>query len=365
MKFPSLYKKSVKNKIQIWEIETQDSHIKRKYGFKDGKMRDMTDIIVTIKNRGKSNETTLEQQAIQEAQSLWQAKKEHEGYTEDINDISNIQTYKPMLANDYNKFKGVLRLPLFIQPKLDGIRALAYWKDGQVVLMSRKYSIYPFLQRIKAELYNVLKNHTDIVLDGELYFHGYECNQIAGIVNTTTQPHPQEDMIQFVIFDMFIPGQSFNFSERYKWLVDNIHCKYEYIYYIDTRYIQDINELQKIHEYYLNEHYEGSIIRQDAPYEQKRSNHLLKYKDFQDAEYKIIDVIQGNGKDMGCAIHICMTETGQTFQCRMAATVEERQNMFKHKGNFIGKMLVVKYQELTEYGIPRFPVGIRIREGMD
>ena len=47
---------------------------------------------------------------------------------------------------------------------------------------------------------------------------------------------------------------------------------------------------------------------------------------------------------------------------RPTGTLEERGKMFKNGKKYVGKMLTVKYQELSEDGIPRFPVGKSVRE---
>ena len=57
----------------------------------------------------------------------------------------------------------------------------------------------------------------------------------------------------------------------------------------------------------------------------------------------------------------CQTPDGQTFAVRPTGTHEERKVLFENGDEYIGQQLTVKYQELTDEGIPRFPVGIAIR----
>jgi DNA ligase-1 len=61
-------------------------------------------------------------------------------------------------------------------------------------------------------------------------------------------------------------------------------------------------------------------------------------------------------------IWVCKTQSGQEFTVRPEGTLETRKNYFKNKNNFFGKLLTVKFQNLTSLGIPRFPVGIVIRD---
>ena len=50
------------------------------------------------------------------------------------------------------------------------------------------------------------------------------------------------------------------------------------------------------------------------------------------------------------------------FNARMMGTLEERKTIFTNKQRYIGKMLTVRYQQLTEDGVPRFPVGVAVRD---
>jgi DNA ligase-1 len=36
--------------------------------------------------------------------------------------------------------------------------------------------------------------------------------------------------------------------------------------------------------------------------------------------------------------------------------------MYDNGGEYVGKMLTVRYQEMTDIGVPRFPVGIAFRD---
>jgi DNA ligase-1 len=70
----------------------------------------------------------------------------------------------------------------------------------------------------------------------------------------------------------------------------------------------------------------------------------------------------GDGVEKGCVVWICQTEEGKEFACRPRGTREERQQLFESGDNYIGKMLTVRYQEKTDDGLLRFPVGIAIRD---
>jgi DNA ligase-1 len=121
--------------------------------------------------------------------------------------------------------------------------------------------------------------------------------------------------------------------------------------------------VKRLHAEYVAEGYEGLILRNaKGVYKVKhRSNDLQKYKEFFDAEYPIVGFREGDGVEKGCVIWLCSAPAGQ-FAVRPRGTHQERQAAFAAGAAAIGKKLTVRYQELTNDGIPRFPVGIAIRD---
>ena len=94
-----------------------------------------------------------------------------------------------------------------------------------------------------------------------------------------------------------------------------------------------------------------------------RSNDLQKYKEFMEDEYRIIDFKEGEGRDLGAVIWVCETADGKEFSLRPRGSIEQRREWFNDGDSYIGKYVTVIFQELTEDGKPRFPVGKCVREG--
>ena len=114
---------------------------------------------------------------------------------------------------------------------------------------------------------------------------------------------------------------------------------------------------------FVEEGYEGAMVRNltGAYAIGKRSANLQKVKTFLDGEYLIVGFTQGTGNETGCVIWECHTPAGQPFGVRPRGTQEDRKVLFQNGSDYIGRQLTVRYQELTYYGVPRFPVGIAIR----
>ena len=117
------------------------------------------------------------------------------------------------------------------------------------------------------------------------------------------------------------------------------------------------------HDQFVEQGHEGIMIRDAvSTYEiGKRSNYLLKYKEFQTEEYEVVGVKEGTGREKGAGIWECRTGN-RVFSAKPEGTLEFRRHLFRDREKYIGKMLTVRFQNLTALGVPRFPVGVAIRD---
>ena len=270
----------------------------------------------------------------------------------------SIRIYSPMLAYDFKKKSSNIIYPCNVQPKLDGIRAIAVKNR----LYSRNGLLFPTLEHIKSEL---LKSN--LILDGELYTDDINFEKIVGLVRKSTKTQEEEKLSLKIYFNVFdIVDKSLTFKERYSILKNFIEKNsFKYIKLVKTEICNKKEEIETFLNKYINEGYEGLIIRNiKGKYEEGlRSSNLLKLKKFKDEEFKIVDyTCAKNGKEVGCVIWICSTKEGKIFNVRPEGGYSERKKLYRNGKNYIGKMLTVKYQEMTNDNIPRFPVGVGIRD---
>jgi DNA ligase-1 len=133
---------------------------------------------------------------------------------------------------------------------------------------------------------------------------------------------------------------------------------------VKTEEVKNVAEFKTKFTEYIQEGYEGIMLRnKKGLYVNNRSHDLQKYKEFEEAEFVIVGFEEARGRDVGSVLWICATSTGDKFDCRPIGSLEHRSELFRNAPNYVGKLLTVKYQELSEYGIPRFPSGKAIREG--
>lgn len=168
------------------------------------------------------------------------------------------------------------------------------------------------------------------------------------------------------MYDLYdINKKELPFNERWSSLLKIIPDKTRFIKVCEFKIVNNISELNKTHSDYVERGYEGLIIRKpDGKYEpDHRSSGLLKFKSFTDDEFEITDYKEGKGNDKGTVIFTCKTkDDNKFFEVRPRGTREERKKMFLDAESYIGKYLTVKYFELTDDGIPRFPVGLAVRD---
>tara|TARA_R110000868_G_scaffold12456_5_gene59512 strand:+ start:1222 stop:2304 length:1083 start_codon:yes stop_codon:yes gene_type:complete len=348
-----LFKYSSKGQAQQWEIVVEGDFFYTVEGLVGGKLTKSDPTICIRKNIGKANETSANQQALIEAKARWQ-KKLDKGYNLEL--TYKKKFFEPMLAHEYSSYEKLLfTVPTYVQPKLDGIRCI---KDVDLSSRNGKPIVScPHLEGVGP------------MLDGELYNHDLK-GDFNKIISLTRKSKPEpvdlkesEEIVQYWVYDY--PDQVGVFSKRYLALQAELaKDKYNPKKFIPvpTYPIRNMEELQDFHARFIGEGYEGTIIRLDlGDYENKRSKQLLKYKDFMDAEFEIVDVTPGLGNRSQCAGRlVCKVRNVEgdetTFGCSMTGNLAFMKKVLDEKDKVIGKQATVKFFSFTPDGIPRFPV---------
>ncbi len=163
------------------------------------------------KNVGRSNETTGEAQALSE---MWSkvAEKKNEGYCDTVDEAKDSSLVLPMLASEFAKVTIDYQLPVFAQPKLDGMRCMVIKRDGLVILMSRGGKEITTLAHINKDFEN--PKIPDGIYDGEAYSLslGNFQNQMKAIKKY--RPGITEQ-VEYHLYDIVLDKP---YSERYNML---------------------------------------------------------------------------------------------------------------------------------------------------
>lgn len=333
---------------RVWYLRvTSDCVIIRKYGVIDGALTTSVKKITAGKNIGKKNETSPFEQACLEAKALFKKQLES-GYSTEPG-VQKSEIPKPMLAHGYDKQAHKITFPAMVQPKLDGVRMLL-GPDGTCLSRTGKKFSAEVLGHISAEC-------RDCWLDGELYSDELTFEEIVSACRK--QSGAPNKNIHYHVYDIVDPKKPF--CDRLfdlKELVKGLR----FTHIVKTLNVNTPEQVLEYHDEFVQEGYEGIMIRnKNSKYEQKRSYGLQKFKNFQDDEFLISDIKEATGNDAGTAIVQCKNTQGNTFWVRPRGTREYRAEILKQKDLFLGQLLTVRFQNLTEKGVPRFPVGIAVR----
>lgn len=180
---PLLYKLDSQGVTRVWRawstLNADGSAVENnESGIEGGTLSGIPVTVTSGKNIGKKNETTALQQANSRIQSKL-TKKLREGYVENLEEFTQQGVMK---AHEWRVSKHRMSQIALKQPKLDGIRCKAIKRGDEFTLMSKSN------KEFKEFLYdlpwaNYFRNEmVDEEVDGEMYIHGLELNDIASLV---------------------------------------------------------------------------------------------------------------------------------------------------------------------------------------
>jgi DNA ligase-1 len=285
---------------------------------------------------------------------------------------------KPLLAHVYEPKRVPAGVPIHIQPKLNGVRAL--YQNG--FFQSRDE--LPWNPKVLAHLTKELKEmfpEPEIILDGELYVHGWNLQRINGAVQIArTEPREDTHEVEYHIFDRVSYQLTFKhrmeLTEQRRSLMD----RFSKIRLVTTYFDCEPEHVEQAYTDFVGSGFEGIMYRLgDCPYtrpkqlnegyrewlrvkylsdKNNRTWHLLKRKDWQDAEFLCTAVEEGEGKREGmvgrfvCKVH---PDKEITFGVGSGVSDQEAKFYFENPDQVIGHQIKVKFLTYTSDGKPFNP----------
>lgn len=249
-----------------------------------------------------------------------------------------------MLADIYRQGIDISRYR--VSEKLDGVRAR--WDGAH--LISRGGHVFAAPEWFT-------KGFPAIPLDGELWMGRGRYEEVSSIVRIQ-QPHDGWRNVRLMIFDL--PAHGGTFDQRV--IAMNrvmIESDSPYLAIIEQQHVGSEEDLLKWLHTVIEQGGEGLILhRETAYYASGRSQDLLKFKLFTDAEATVIGYRPGKGQFAGqTGSLIVRTDQGVTFSIGSGLSHEQRRHPPP-----LQSRVTFRYQGLTKNGIPRFPVFLRIRD---
>ncbi len=265
---------------------------------------------------------------------------------------------KPMLAYKVDQKPIDWTTKVYLQPKLDGVRCI-FTKDGAY---SRAGNEFKNVAHIKYDLTDFFRKHPNAVLDGELYNHALKDNfeKIISLVRkqkpTDQDARDAENLVQYHVYDTIAEG--IDYGDRFNWLIRYLPIAAT-MTLIKNTVVESQDEAKMLHSVHLAQGYEGSMLRLNMPYEQKRSYNLQKFKDFSDTEATIMGYEAGKGKFEGMIGKFFMQDDdGNEFGCPIGKgyNFAHRKIILDNIHDYIGQRATFTYFQRTKAGSYRHPL---------
>ena len=276
--------------------------------------------------------------------------------------------YKPMLAYPVSDKPINYDDKIFMQPKLDGVRCLIQYDKGKVTAYSRTGKEWKNIHHITSSLEKWFKSNQTTVLDGELYNHDLR-DDFETIISLVRRQTPDDidmlesrDLVQFHCYDVIHPDNS-KFEDRNRFVKYCVEQSSPYVHVVNSLLCASDEDAKEIHAVNLACGFEGSILRTNDVYHQKRTHSLRKFKDFSDAEATITGFVEGKGKRVGTiGKFLAVDAEGIEFGMPVMDNFKFLQDNFKLMQGYVGKTATFTYFERTKANSYRHPLFKCIRD---
>lgn len=235
----------------------------------------------------------------------------------------------------------------WISEKYDGVRAI--WDGRELRFRSGR--------AVPAPAWFV-KGLPEQALDGELWLGRGRFDELSGIVRKSDAVDAEWRQLKYMIFEL--PGAPGTFTERIAAMQRIVAAsRLPNLQAVPQFRIGDSKSLKRRLTEIVAAGGEGLMLhRAEAPYHGGRSDDLLKFKPFEDAEARVIGHEPGKGRFAGLTGALRMEmPNGKRFRIGSGLTEAVRRDPPP-----VGSLVTYRYQSLTPKGLPRFPRYWRIRD---
>lgn len=292
-----------------------------------------------------------------------------------------IPTFKVALANAYNPKRVDFQSgEWYGSRKLDGVRCICRKEMNTVTFFSRNGKEFTTLGNLENE---ISKIGGDFILDGEICMVDKDGNEdFQGIMKQIRKKDHQIENPKFFVFD-YLTLEEFDNKTGNTPLTERLKNGYDHLpENINSSMLEFLPQEQLTTEEQFTEMakeaeeagFEGIMVRKNIGYEGKRSHNLLKVKKFHDAEYTILECMNGtmrwteNGKQVekNGLSNIIIEHKGNRVSVGSGFSKEQREHYLNNHNELIGKTVTVQYFEESQnqnggYSL-RFPVVKHIYE---
>jgi len=279
-----------------------------------------------------------------------------------------IATFDVALAQKFEEKRIVDKDWVGVDPKLDGIRCFTIVEDGEALLYARSGKL---ITNFDSTFGYELASLGDGCYDGEVMGEDFT----AIMRQAYRKENVNTEGTYLALFD-FLPLEEWKSrdaamicQDRYEILCQRLrHAGNLSHLRLVPRHIvaAEYDAIKGMHDEFVAQGYEGAMVKDlDAPYKFGRGPEVMKLKAFFDADLKIERLLEGTGKHTGKLGSVVVDYNGVEVQVGSGFSDELRDTIWSDPDTFIGRMIEVRYQEVTPDGSLRFPTFVCFRNDRD
>jgi DNA ligase-1 len=288
---------------------------------------------------------------------------------------------RPMLMPRETPDLSTLQYPIYVTPKLDGIRCL--FKDG--VALSRTLKPIPNKSiQVWAKKYSKKLEG----MDGELIVGPATSPTVYRDTNSFVMSHDKEGEFFFYHFDWW--NEPYHYEQRVEGYIRDLPSNYRKVMHMKAT---DAAHVLQLEEQVLETGYEGIILRNPrGMYKYGRCTmkeaNAFKLKRFEDDEAVIIgweeEMHNGNEAEINelgrtkrstslsglsgkesLGAFICKTHDGVEFKIGSGFSESDRKLFWENKSDLLGYIVKYKHFPIGVKDKPRHPIFLGFRNQMD
>ena len=271
-----------------------------------------------------------------------------------------IHEYPCMLCSGYEeKLVDKIPFPAYVQLKLDGMRFNAIVRSGEVEFRSRNGKEIELLGFLEDE-FKTMAGDIDMVFDGELTvvedLQSYKVlnrqtgNGILNKASKGTISKEEANRVVATVWDA-IPYEYFKdgyYNRKYEQRFDYVSACTALVgpkvTTVPNIIVHNVDEVNEQFAKYYEAGEEGIILKStEAPWENKRSKHQIKYKGELECDLVVTGIEEGNGKYQGMVGALLCESSDGVIKVSVGSGLNDTLRSSLSKEDVIGRVISVKY----------------------
>ena len=273
-----------------------------------------------------------------------------------------VPTFEVSLAQKFEEKRIADKPYVFVEPKLDGIRCFAVVENSNVLLFARSGKLITNFDDTIGQELSLLG---DGCYDGELMGEDF----VSLMRQAYRKENVDTDDTYLALFD-YLPLSEWKSGEtstscedRYLHLRNVTGDLGKYVRTVERHKVDaEYEPIKELHDKFVALGFEGAMVKDPtAAYKFGRGYEVMKMKDFHDVDLIIEGLDEGTGKHAGRLGAVVVSYKGTEVKVGSGFSDEVREQVWNDPAGFIGRMIEVRYQEVTPDGSLRFPTFVCFR----